>query len=153
MKKYVTTVISAVVFFAAGYFVGAQRGFENRDREQKFKAIDELKSELKEKERDTILSLIESNGEISKQDKGGLFRVNYVYYITGSIGNGAAVATVKDVKFKVDFFSKTNSKVGTEEITIYEFIKPGQTLKFKENISWPAEAETFKLTLVDTQVE
>lgn len=153
MKRYTPIVISAVVFFAVGYFAGAQKGFENRDREQRFKTINELKSELKERERDTILSLIESNGEITKQDKGGLFRVNYVYYITGSISNGAAVATVKDIKFKVDFFSKTNSKVSTEEITIYEFIKPGQTLKFKENISWPAEAETFKLTLVDTQVK
>lgn len=153
MKKYLPIIISSLVFLAIGYFVGGQQGYENRDREQRFKTLDQLKSELKEREQETILNLVESNGEINRKDEGGLFRVDYVHYLTGTVNNNAAVTTIKDIKFRVDYLSKTNSKVGTEEVTIYEFIKPGQTLKFKERISWPADGETFTLTLVDTKVE
>lgn len=153
MKKYLPAVISSIIFLAIGYFVGGQQGYEKRDREQRFKTTDELKAELKERERDNILNLIESNGEINRRDEGGLFRVDYVHYLKGTINNNAAAATIKDIKFRVDYLSKTSSKVGSEEVTIYEFIKPGRSFEFKEKVSWPTDAESFTLTLVETKVE
>jgi hypothetical protein len=127
MKKYLPTIISSIIFLAIGYFVGGQQGYNNRDNEQRFKTIDQLKFELKDREKESILSLVESKGEVNKRDEGGLFSVDYVHYLTGTINNNAAVATIKDIKFRVDYLSKTSSKVGTEEVTIFEFIKPGQS--------------------------
>ena len=58
-----------------------------------------------------------------------------------------------NIKLRVDFLSKTKSQITSEEVIIFEFIKPGRTIKFKEKVSWPKEAESFSLTLVDTKVE
>ena len=153
MKKYLPIIISSLVFLAIGYFIGGQQGYENRDREQRFKTIDELKSELKGREQENILNFVESNGEINRRDEGGLFSVDYVHYLSGTISNNAAVSTIKDIKLRVDFLSKTKSQITSEEVIIFEFIKPGRTIKFKEKVSWPKEAESFSLTLVDTKVE
>lgn len=161
MKKYIPVILSSVIFLILGISLGFifgrnegfESGFDTRDRQQRGKSIDELKVELRESERVVILDLIEAKGEINTRDEGGLFRVDYVHYLSGSISNNSAVSTIKDAKFKLTYLSKTKSDVGNEEVVVYEFIKPGRSINYKEKVNWPVEAESFQVTLIDVKVE
>jgi hypothetical protein len=51
--------------------------------------------------------------------------------INGVITNSATVTTYKDVTVRVNFYSKTNTLIGTEDYTLYEFYPPNSKQEFK----------------------
>ena len=63
----------------------------------------------------------------------GNYRNNLIgeWVLEGKINNSATVATYKDIVLTVSYYSKTDSFLGTEKQTIYEFLKAGQEHKFK----------------------
>lgn len=148
MNKYFTVIISSFIFLILGYFVG----YERRINEEKNKSIELLKLELGEKEQQNILNFIVLDGKINKYDEGGLFSTVYAHYLMGTIKNNLVVTTIKDVKIRIDFLSKTKAIISSQEVTVYEFIKPGYSINLKEKVSWPIEAESFDLTLVESKV-
>jgi hypothetical protein len=85
---------------------------------------------------------------IQRKDEGSLLTIKYVQYLTGTITNSAIVATVKDVKLRITYFSKTDSEIGGQEITVYEYIKPGQTVSFREKINIPGQVSRFKYQII-----
>jgi hypothetical protein len=52
--------------------------------------------------------------------------------IEGTLTNTATIAVFKDVVLQVEFLSKTNSVITSQNFTVYEIIKPGQAVNFKE---------------------
>lgn len=51
--------------------------------------------------------------------------------LTCNIKNNATLATLKDIKAKVVFESKTGAKILEKTFDIYEFISPKETFKYK----------------------
>mgnify|MGYP006163120357 CR=1 FL=1 len=157
MEKVITPILIGLLIGAAGFFVGQHIGYENgiqtAERMHKLRSIDEIKSELKGREAEDISSHLKGKAGIKNIDEGFLFEVKYVQYFSGSLTNSATIASAKDVKLNVDFFSKTGAKIGNQEITIYEFIRPGRSIKFKEKINFPAKAEDFKFQIIEAKSE
>ena len=54
-----------------------------------------------------------------------------VVVIDGSIMNKATMATYKDAVVHVDYLSKTNSVLGSDEQTVMEFFKPNTSVEVK----------------------
>ncbi len=96
--------------------------------------------------------MLKASAEVNKVDEGGLFRTKCVHYLYGSITNEPAVAAVKEIKLRLDFFSKTDAKITSNELTLYEFILPNHTHSFKEKINWPNEAITYQLKILDAEI-
>ncbi|MCK4664130.1 MAG: hypothetical protein KAT68_14780 [Bacteroidales bacterium] len=81
----------------------------------------------------------------------GTYRINLLgeWVLEGTISNSATIATYKDVVLKVDFYSKTETHLGSERHAIYEYFSAGQTKNFKiktfgykgtNSISWSIES-------------
>ncbi|KAA9338961.1 hypothetical protein [Adhaeribacter soli] len=81
----------------------------------------------------------------------GSFRKNLVgkWVIEGSIKSSATVATYKDVVLDVTYYSKTNSLIGSEQHTLYEYLTPRQTVKFKFKSFGYKGAESIGLGIAD----
>lgn len=65
--------------------------------------------------------------------------------IEGNIKSSATVAKFKDVVLAVNFFTKTDTHLGTQKYVVYEFINPGGLTHFK--IKMDAPAGTDKLSV------
>lgn len=157
MKKVITPILTGLILGTVGYFLGQRIGYENgqqvAEMMRKFRSVDEIKVELKEREEEDISLYLNGKAGIKKIDEGSLFRIKYVQYFSGNLTNSATLASAKDVKLNVDFYSKTGSKIGNQVITIYEFIRPGRSVEFKEKINVPDKVEDFKFQIVEAKTE
>lgn len=63
----------------------------------------------------------------------GTYRENLVgkFVLEGNVTNSASAITYKDVTLQISFYSSTQTLLGTEEQTIYEYFPPGQSVSFK----------------------
>jgi len=153
LNKIVIALFIAALGAAGGFVVGQQLGLKRGAEavEAKFKArsIGELRTELKGREEVEIGKYIKGQAGIQKINEGGYFRANYVQYLVGTLSNSAVLASAKDVKLNVDYFSKTGSKIASQQFTIYEFVEPGATIEFKEKVSLPDNVEKFEFQIVE----
>ena len=146
-----------VIFFAVSTLLGCKnRNSDNSGSSRssifglKAKTITELKNELKLMEIDSIKNLLEMHGTVDSLDKGWFFNHNYVPQLILVLKNKACVARMKDVTVVVDFISKTQTKIGEKQFTIYEFIEPNTSFTFKEKIEIPEQTVkvNFRLLMV-----
>jgi len=72
--------------------------------------------------------------------------------VKGKISNTATVIVYKDVTIKISFFSKTGSLLEEDEETIYNEVKPGETLEFKSKFFAPKGSSDVKLNLINAKV-
>lgn len=68
--------------------------------------------------------------------------------IKGTVTNKATVASFKDVDVKLEFYSKTGTKLETDHETVYEVILPGQSKNFKTKYFAPKGTDSVALTIV-----
>lgn len=63
----------------------------------------------------------------------GTYRKNLIgeWVMEGSVTSTAAVANYKDVVLTINYYSKTNTLIGSEHHTLYEYLTPGNSLKYK----------------------
>jgi hypothetical protein len=63
----------------------------------------------------------------------GTYRQNLIdqWVLEGHIVNAASVATYKDAVLKITYYSATETELGSEEKTIYEYFQPGSKHSFK----------------------
>ena len=157
MKKAVIPIIIGVVFGIIGFYSGKSVGYANgkrtTERLQNLKSIEDIRAELRAREAESITQFISGKAGVSQVDEGSFFETKIVQYFSGSLTNSAVMAIVKDVRLNVDFYSKTNTKIGNQEIVIYEYIKPGNTINFKEQINIPEKVEDFKFQIIDAKPE
>lgn len=77
---------------------------------------------------------IEAASPLNYLQADGTYRENFIgdkIKIDGSISNTATVTTYKDVTVRVNFYSKTNTLIGSEDYTLYEFYPPNSKQSFK----------------------
>jgi hypothetical protein len=157
MRKAVIPIIIGIVSGIIGFYSGKSVGYTNgtitTERLQNLKPIEEIRAELKAREAESITQFISGKAGINQVDEGSFFETKIVQYFSGSLTNSAVMATVKDVRLNVDFYSKTNTKIGNQEIVIYDYIKPGSTVNFKEQINIPDKVEEFKFQIIDAKTE
>jgi hypothetical protein len=84
----------------------------------------ETKLTLEEQERANPLSFLSTDGTYKKNLIGE-------WVLNGTIYNSASIATYKDATLEVYFYSKTNTLIGKEKHSIYEYFAPGKTKSFK----------------------
>lgn len=70
-------------------------------------------------------------------------------HLEGRLYNDAAIAKFKDFVLSVELYSKTNTKLGAVNCTIYERIDPGKSLNFSKNITIPQGVKTFDITRLE----
>lgn len=81
------------------------------------------------------------NYEMNKPSKflsaSGKYSTNFwgdKFKIDVEVKNKAYLATFKDIKLKVFYYSKTNTLIGTKQYTVYEKAKPQSISTFKLSI-------------------
>jgi hypothetical protein len=77
---------------------------------------------------------IEAASPLNYLQADGTYEENFIgdkIKIDGSITNIATVTTYKDVTVRVNFYSKTNTLIGSEDYTLYEFYPPNSKQSFK----------------------
>jgi hypothetical protein len=67
--------------------------------------------------------------------------------IEGVVTSSASVATYKDLVLHVVFTSKTGTPLSEQDVVIYEFLKPGGSLRLKHKFNTPADAATVQYTI------
>lgn len=82
------------------------------------------KISLEDKEKRNPLQFLSSKGTYRQNLMGK-------WVMEGKIINSATVAAYKDVVLEFKFYSKTNTLLGTQKMTIYEYVNPGSSKSFK----------------------
>jgi len=72
--------------------------------------------------------------------------------VKGKITNKATVVGYKDVTIKISFFSKTGTLLEEDEETIYDEVKPGDTIEFKSKFYAPKGSSDVKLNIINAKV-
>jgi hypothetical protein len=151
--KIILMVVIGLCCGALGFWSGNEYGYHRQRVVAPFMPLHQLKEALAQKEKEIILQLVDVEASVSTKDEGGLFKVKLVTHVEGTISNNASVSTIKDVAIQLVFYSKTKTQVGEATVVVYEYIKPGNTLKFKERINWPEEAETYSARVVGVKTD
>lgn len=156
MTPKMKNIILIVLCTAAGFVLGLLVRSDNPGLQAAGLAsprgIYELKEELKDAEEADIISLLNASAEVKTVDEGGLFNTKLVRYLHANIINGASVAVVKDVKLRIEFYSKTDSHIGSDEFTVYEFIQPNHEHSLKQKLNWPVDAQRYKVAIISAKV-
>lgn len=105
-------------------------------------SYEEKKTSLEDKEKANPESFIDVNYT---------YRQNLIdqWVLEGTIRNEASIATFKDVTMRVHFYSKTDTDLGTQEKTIFEYFEPGSTRDFKLKFDGYEDATSVKLEILN----
>jgi len=70
------------------------------------------------------------------------------YNLVGNITNNATLASFKDIELKVDFFSKTKSKIVSINFVIYDFVNPNGKINFTQKVYPPEGTISFEVSVL-----
>lgn len=122
-------------------------------------------SKVFEKETDTsstyqesvmTIQEIEAANPINYLKADGTYNNNFIgdkVKINGVITNSATVTTYKDIIVRVNFYSKTNTLIGTEDYTLYEFYPPNSTQEFKLKVKAYSNVSSLGWEVVSASVK
>ena len=99
---------------------------------------------------------IEATSPLDYLQADGTYNNNFIgdkVKIDGKITNAATVTTYKDVIVKVNFYSKTNTLIGTEDYTLYEFYPPNSTQEFKLKVKAYSNVSSLGWEVVNASVK
>lgn len=68
--------------------------------------------------------------------------------LQGEVLSLAQLTTYKDAVLKLTYFSKTQSVIASEQWTLYEFFRPGESISFMKNVQVPAQTASFSLDIL-----
>lgn len=71
--------------------------------------------------------------------------------VKGKISNNATLAIYKDVKIRLEFFSKTQTHLETDEEVIFIELRPGRSEDFKTKYFAPKGTDSVALTVIDAK--
>ncbi len=119
---------------------------KEKKQEESFdkKTYEVVKETLEEKEKKNPTRFI----VVSNRDRKNIIGQTVVI---GNLTNNATIATYKDIALKLSFFSKTSVKLDEGNETIYETIKPGQTIKFKTKYFAPKGTDSVAVKVMDAK--
>lgn len=93
--------------------------------------------------------------EIEKKDPGRFLKVTgnsrknvlQQTVVNGKIYNNAKVASYKDIKIKIQFYSKTGALLEEDADVVYESIHPGGSVSFKSKYFAPKGTDSVALNV------
>lgn len=135
--------------YDSGYYVGLSKGKEEAIITQMNRSSNEIRADLITREIQSIKDYVTATSEIIAKDEGTFLTVKIVKYLTGKISNSATLVTAKDIMIKVTYFSKTGTEISTQEIKKYDFVKPGQTITYRERAIIPEQTDSYKFKITD----
>lgn len=129
----------------------------NKKIRQKELFSDELRQELLNTEKNNPLKYLSAESSMSENNvqiqNATMFRHSKWevdgYILTGSIENKATLASYKDIKLRVIFYSKTKSKIKSEDFVIYDFVNPNNKINFSQKIYPPQEMADYQISVVN----
>jgi hypothetical protein len=123
--------------YGGGYDSGDHRGTVDHTRTE-----EEIREDLATRERSNPASYLSFDGT---------YRMNIwgETVIEGTISNAASIAKFKDAVLQVTGYSKTKSKIGTWEETVYEYFAPGRAKTIKVKMFLPSEVKSIRVEVVD----
>jgi len=104
-------------------------------------SYEEVKMTLEEQERMNPTAFLSEEGTYRKNLIGE-------WVIERKISNAATIATYKDAVLQVTYYSSTDTKMGSENKTIYEYFKPRSVLLFKIKTFGPKGAKAIGLSVI-----
>ena len=104
-------------------------------------SYEQTKTNLEEKETTEPSQFLSVNGRYWKNWIGQ-------WVCEGNITNMASAASYKDVVLKVVYYSKTNSELGSEEKTVFEYFKPNSSQHFKIKVNDIEGTSFIKVTVL-----
>ena len=69
--------------------------------------------------------------------------------VFGTIRNTATIASFKDAKVKVTYYTKTNTEIGSKTYTIYETFAPQSTVQFELKVENYQDVSTINWEVID----
>jgi len=123
-------------------------------REQRIKQLQVELDSLESLSGTQNISIENINSERHLVRAAGLFRdAEYQGIdITVVLKNKASIATFKDVGYRLEFISKTESVIQTQEFTVFEFFGPQQSIYDERTIkNVPEDYEKIRITIVSVK--
>jgi len=116
---------------------------KEKTKQQKFdeKTYEVVKETLADKEKKNPARFL----SVEKKDRKNLIGQTVV---KGTITNHATVISYKNVLLKLLFFSKTGVKLDEGNETIYEQLKPSETIKFKTKYFAPKGTDSVAVKVI-----
>jgi hypothetical protein len=138
MKSYFLYLIIALSMFAC----------KEKKQEESFdkKTYEVVKETLEEKEKKNPTRFIAANNRDRKNIIGQTV-------VIVNLTNNATIATYKDIALKLSFFSKTSVKLDEGNETVYETLKPGQTIKFKTKYFAPKGTDSVAVKVTGAKAD
>lgn len=99
---------------------------------------------------------IEAASPLNYLQADGTYTSNFIgdkVKINGVITNTATVTTYKDVTVRVNFYSKTNTLIGSEDYTLYEFYPPNSKQEFKLKVKAYSNVSTLGWEVINASVK
>lgn len=99
---------------------------------------------------------IEAASPLNYLQADGTYNTNFIgdkVKINGVITNTATVTTYKDVTVRVNFYSKTNTLIGSEDYTLYEFYPPNSKQEFKLKVKAYNNVSTLGWEIINASVK
>lgn len=134
MKKIVLFLpcITLALFASCNLNVDGQNG--TTDGFAETLTEEELKTQLFDKECNNSSTYIDGSLSYKPSYKGLLSSKVDGIKLEFNFSNSATLATIKDLEIGLKFTSKTGTVVVRDQVTIYEFIKPGKSIKYSAEI-------------------
>ncbi len=138
MKKYLLFSLIGLSLIAC----------KEKSQEESFdkKTYEVVKETLEEKEKKNSTRFI----VVSNRDRKNIIGQTVVIV---NLTNNATIAAYKDIVLKLSFFSKTNVKLDEGNETVYETIKPDQTIKFKTKYFAPKGTDSVAVKVMDAKAD
>ena len=116
---------------------------KEKAKEQKFdeKTYEVVKETLADREKKNPARFL----SVVNKDRKNLIGQTVV---KGTITNHATIISYKDVLLKLSFFSKTGVKLDEGNETIYEQLKPSETIKFKTKYFAPKGTDSVAVKVI-----
>lgn len=127
-------IFGVLFFFNCQGDSGASNSYESASAPKKELTEEELQQQLHDTEcskpaeyiHGTLKALPRYKGVFSLKVNG--MKLNF------NLSSSATLATIKDIKIRVNFLSKTRASVMKKTLVVYEFIKPGGSINYKTEI-------------------
>jgi predicted methyltransferase len=138
MKQYFLLAIMGLTVMAC----------KEKKQEESFdkKTYEVVKETLEEKEKKNPTRFI----VINNRDRKNIIGQTVVIV---NLTNKATIATYKDIALKLSFFSKTSVKLDEGNETVYETLKPGQTIKFKTKYFAPKGTDSVAVKVMGAKAD
>jgi hypothetical protein len=127
-----------IMFFFLAIFLSC-----NSDQNSNYppNSYENTKMTLEDQEKENPLAFLRAKGT---------YRKNLIdqWVFEGSVTSSATVATYKDVVLRIVYYSKTDTEMGSEDKTVFEYFKPGASQEFKIKTNGYKKAEKIGFEIV-----